>query len=140
MWTYEIWCGEEVYIGFTSRPPTTRLGEHLEEAFTRCKTRFHKTLKANGITDYVKVKHPDEIAALKHEILEIAKYKEKGIALNSTSGGEGNNYRVKLMKSGDWQVKKVSEKIKKSRRAWMKSKSRVKKSASWKVRSRRRRR
>ena len=117
-YTYEIWCDSEVYVGFTSRSPEERWREHIEGAYKRNrKTKFYLALKEKGITNTNSTPHMDELEALVHEIKQIAHYKEKGICLNSTRGGEGNTIKVNII-DGQILVWPVPEKVKKARRKY----------------------
>lgn len=115
MWTYQIWCDSEVYIGFTSRRPSVRFDEHLDNAYKGKKTRFYSKLRQTGITKTSIQKHKDELTALIAEIRMIEFFQP--IALNMTTGGEGNTIKVKLVDS-EIIVTPVSEKTKQQRRKW----------------------
>ena len=117
MYTYELWCDSEVYVGFTSRSPTVRWEEHKEAAKEGRKTKFYDALRSHSITKSSSTIHENEIAALVSEIEKIEFYTKKGICLNMTAGGEGNNWKVRI-RDGKVEIRPVSKKVKQQRRAW----------------------
>ena len=121
-YVYTIWCDSEAYVGFTSRPPPQRWVEHKKRASDGSKTKFHTALRKTGITRSDVQEIQDEVSALKMEIIKIHCYSEMGICLNSTSGGEGNNFKVRY-KDSEWVITKVSQKAKLNRRRSYRRKS-----------------
>ena len=118
-YTYLIWCDSEVYVGFTSRPPRVRWDEHKESAANGSNTKFHRTLRERGITKTAMQRYDNEIDALVGEIRLIEIFKTLDKSLNSTKGGEGNNFKVRIVDS-EVIATPVSEKVKQQRRAYYK--------------------
>lgn len=125
---YKIRCDSEIYVGYTSRPPRLRWEEHLENAAAGGKSKFYKRLRETGITDKTYHEYDSEVEALVAEIQLIAFYTARGCSLNSTKGGEGNNYKVKI-KDGQTVIREVSKKTKQARRKWYASKRKRKRSS-----------
>lgn len=85
--------GCSTYIGFTTQNPRSRLEQHLESAKTDSKNKVHKELRKFGFLHEFEVisSYANEVLGLVGEIVNIQKY---NAGLNSTKGGEGNNYNV----------------------------------------------
>lgn len=90
---YKLSVGGSDYIGFTSQKPETRLQQHLDSAKERSPLNVHKELRRFGYLHEFEVvsEHEDEVSALVAEIINIKKFQSE---LNTSIGGEGNNYNV----------------------------------------------
>ena len=98
---YKITTGEDrIYYGYTSRNPKKRLEEHLKSAKDG-KTKFHYSLSNHGLKSFeVLHEYKYELPALKKEIELI--YKNYGYnSLNTSPGGEGSEYIIKVLEVKD---------------------------------------
>ena len=94
-YVYQIKVGGREYIGFTTQNPQTRLEQHLSDAKEGSKQEIHIALRRLGYLHKFNVlsQHPTEVEGLVEEITAIEKFNPE---LNSSLGGEGNDFDVGL--------------------------------------------
>ena len=86
--------GGSDYIGYTSQDPHKRLNQHLASAKDEdSQLKVHIELRRFGFIHEFEVmsEHENEILGLVAEITNIKRYNPE---LNSSIGGEGNNFNV----------------------------------------------
>ena len=95
---YKLSVGGSDYIGFTTQDPKNRLEQHLMSAREGSQQKVHVALRRFGyIHDFEIIsEHENEVLGLVAEIINIKKYAAE---LNTSIGGEGNNFSVVEKKS-----------------------------------------
>ena len=90
---YKLSVGGSEYIGFTTQDPVKRLKQHLDSAGNDSKLKVHVELRRFGYLHDFEVisEHENEVLGLVAEISSIKKYQP---ALNTSIGGEGNDFDV----------------------------------------------
>ncbi len=90
---YKMTIGANIYIGFTTKNPNTREQEHKTSAQSGSMQLIHKELRKWGLNYLFEVlgEYENEVHALLDEIKFIQKYNAR---LNSSNGGEGNQFRI----------------------------------------------
>ena len=109
-YVYQIIVGGREYIGFTTQNPQNRIEQHLSDAKEGSKQAVHIALRRFGYLHEFNIlsEHPSEVEGLVAEITAIEKIKPE---LNSSLGGEGNDFDVDLrMNEFDEEVFAVIDK------------------------------
>ena len=93
---YTITVNGKVYVGYTSRDPHIRLGEHLDNARAGKRNKLYSALRAHNYKYEFKIRkvYKTEFRALCGEIRMIEEYDSVYNGLNILPGGQGATMEV----------------------------------------------
>ncbi len=92
-YVYKLEVGPEIYVGFTSKDPKSRIDKHIEHSKNNAPQEVNKALRKWGYHHTWEIigKYENEILALLAEKIHIVKLKA---TLNKSAGGEGDNFKI----------------------------------------------
>ena len=92
-YVYKIEVGPEIYVGFTSNDPKSRIDMHIEKSKNNAMQKINIALRKWGYQHTWEIigKYENEILALLAEKIQIVKL---NATLNKSDGGEGDDFDI----------------------------------------------